>query len=63
MKCQLSAANGQEIPNEGIADIEVKFSCWVGGKQSVKSFILSRAIIAEIPFCVLSPFVLLPERW
>ena len=63
LKCQLSAANGEEIPNEGIADIEVKFSCWVDGKQSVKSFILSRAIIAEIPFCVLSPFVLLPERW
>ena len=63
LKCQLSAANGQEIPNEGIADIEVKFSCWVDGKQSLKSFALSRAIIAEIPFCVLSPFVLLKHGW
>lgn len=63
LKCQLSAANGQEIPNEGIADVEVKFGCVIDGKQTTKPFVLSRTIIAEIPFCVISPFVLLKHGW
>ena len=63
VRCELKAANGQLIETHGIVDVEAPFKVVEKGKASNKKFVLSRCIIASIPFSVISPFVLAKHGW
>ena len=63
VRCELKAANGQLIETHGIVDVEAPFRAVEKGKASNKKFVLSRCIIASIPFSVISPFVLAKHGW
>ena len=63
VRCELKAANGQLIETHGIVDVEAPFRAVEKGKASSKKFVLSRCIVASIPFSVISPFVLAKHGW
>ena len=65
VKCELRAANGELIPNSGVVDLVVKFKTQDNktGRTTIKPFVLSRCIVADIPFSVLSSFVLAGSGW
>lgn len=58
--CELRAANNALIPNHGIVDIQVRF-VEKSGRAKVRT--LTRCIVAEVPFNVMSPFVLVGHGW
>lgn len=62
-KCELRAANGDVIETFGIVDLEVPFLSKTGTKSVKRKFVLSRCIVASIPFSVISPFVLSQNGW
>ena len=62
-KCELRAANGDLIEASGMVDLEVPFLSKTGAKNVKRKFVLSRCIVAAIPFSVISPFVLAKNGW
>lgn len=63
VRCELKAANGELIETHGIVDVEAPFRAVENGRASNKKFVLSRCIVASIPFSVISPFVLAKHGW
>ena len=65
VKVELFAANGQQIANEGLVDLELVLPIRYPGKSKTVqgSVILQKCIVADIEFNVLSPFVLLSKGW
>ncbi|CAE7392978.1 RE2, partial [Symbiodinium pilosum] len=62
--CELKAANDGIIATYGIVDIEVRFLTQTSRSQGrVKSFVLTKCIIADIPFSVISPYALKGHGW
>ena len=62
--CELKAANDGIIATYGIVDIEVRFLIQTSRSQKrVKSFVLTKCIIADIPFSVISPYALKWHGW
>ena len=64
LQCELKAANDGIIATYGIVDLEVRFFAQSPrGQKRVKSFVLTKCIIADIPFSVISPFSLKQHGW
>ena len=60
---ELRAANQQIIETEGLVDLEVRFLSVVDGSSKIRSFVLTRCIVADTSMNVLSPYVLSGHGW
>ena len=59
--CELRAANDELIGTHGIVDLQVRFRS--GESSKPKARVLTRCIVADIPFNVMSPYVLVAHGW
>ena len=60
VRCELRAANNSLIETYGVVDVRVRFK---GDNGRAKQRVLSRCIVADIPFNVMSPYVLVHNGW
>ena len=60
---ELRAANQQIIETEGLVDLEIRFVSSVDGVSKVRSFVLTRCIVADTSMNVLSPYVMSGHGW
>ena len=60
VRCELRAANNSLIETYGVVDVRVRFK---GDNGRAKQRVLSKCIVADIPFNVMSPYVLVHNGW
>ena len=58
VRCDLRAANDESIETFGVVDLKVRFTVKEGDRVKPRLHVLTKCVVADIPFCVMSPVVL-----
>ena len=63
VRCDLRAANDESIETFGVVDLKVRFTVKEGDRVKPRLHVLTKCVVADIPFCVMSPVVLVTHGW